>query len=517
MNPVQATNHGGPSFCACDAFVTKFNSSGTELLYSTYLGGNSFDDGYGIAVDSAGSAYIAGASGSPDFPTTPGAFQMVKRNVGGEAAFVVKLSASGSALAYSTYLAGRNTFDGNSAALSVAVDRLDSAYVTGFTDDNTFPTKNPVYASPTDQGLSAFVSRFSPSGSALVYSTFFGGSYRDYGNGIAVDNVGGAYIVGDTGGGLPVTPGAFQSTCNGSDVSDCRFYGDAFVAKILYFPTTTQLISSVNPSLSGQRATFVATVSSTLGGTPTGAVTFLNGTTVLGTNPLVNGKATLNTIKLPVGENTITAVYRGDANDVGSTSGAVTQFVLDGATSSILGSSLDPSIYGQMVTFTATVTGSGTVPPTGQVTFTWLGNSIGSATLNSSGVATLTKSNLNADAYPLTAVYKGDAKNKSSTSPVVNQEVNQTTSTATLTSSANPSTVGQAVTFTAKVTSPTVTPRGSVTFTAGTITLGTAQLSGGKATLTVSSLAAGSTKVRATYDGDSNIAKSSASVVQTVH
>ena len=425
VNPVQATNHGGPSFCACDAFVTKFNSSGTKLLYSTYLGGNSFDESYGIAVDSAGSAYIVGATGSPDFPTTSGAFQTVKRgNAANEAAFVVKLSPSGSALAYSTYLAGRSAFDQNTGAFSVALDGSGSAYVTGLTDDFTFPTKNPLYASSTDQGLSGFVSRFNPSGSALVYSTFFGGSYRDYGVGIAIDNMGSAYIVGNTNGGLPVTPGAFQSTCNGSDVSDCRFYGDAFVSKILYFPTTTHLISSINPSLSGQRATFVATVSSSLGGTPTGAVTFLNGATFLGANPVINGKATLNTIKLPIGENTITAVYGGDANDVGSTSAPVNQFVLAATTSSILMSSLNPSIYGQGVTFTATVIGSGTVPPTGQVAFTWLGNSIGTATLNSSGVATLTKSNLNAYAYFLTAVYKGDAKNKGSTSPVLNQVVN---------------------------------------------------------------------------------------------
>jgi Bacterial Ig-like domain (group 3) len=100
---------------------------------------------------------------------------------------------------------------------------------------------------------------------------------------------------------------------------------------------------------------------------------------------------------------------------------------------------------------------------------------------------------------------------------VLNQVVLETTSAARLTSSPNPSTQGQAVTFTAKITSPTVTPTGPVTFTSGTTVLGTAQLSGGKATLTISTLAVGSTKVTVTYNGDSNIAKSSASVVQTVH
>jgi hypothetical protein len=159
-------------------------------------------------------------------------------------------------------------------------------------------------------------------------------------------------------------------------------------------------------------------------------------------------------------------------------------------TSTSLISSLNPSIYGQKVTWTATVTSSGSVTPTGTVKFTWSGHTIGSATLNSTGVATLTKSNLNADTYPLTAVYAGDASNLGSTSAVLSQVVLEATSTATLTSSPNPSAQGQAVTFTATITSPTVKPTGPVTFTTGKTVLGTAQLSGGKAKLTISSLAA---------------------------
>lgn len=131
-------------------------------------------------------------------------------------------------------------------------------------------------------------------------------------------------------------------------------------------------------------------------------------------------------------------------------------------------------------------------------------------------MATLTRSNLNADTYPLTAVYLGDANNARSTSPVLNQVVTETTSAATLTSSPNPSTQGQAVTFTPKITSPTVTATGPVTFTAGKTVLGTAQLSSEKAKFTTSTLAVGSTNVTVTYYGDSNIAKSSASVTQRV-
>jgi len=185
-------------------------------------------------------------------------------------------------------------------------------------------------------------------------------------------------------------------------------------------------------------------------------------------------------------------------------------------TSTSLTSTLNPSVYGQKVTWTATVAPSGSITPTGIVKFTWSGYSIGSATLDSRGVATLTRSNLNADTYPLKAVYLGDTNNLSSTSAVLNQVVTEATSSATLTSSPDPSTSGQAVTFTATITSPTVKPTGPVTFSVGKTVLGTAQLSGGKAKFTTSTLAVGSTTVTATYYGDSNIAKSSASVKQAV-
>ena len=185
-------------------------------------------------------------------------------------------------------------------------------------------------------------------------------------------------------------------------------------------------------------------------------------------------------------------------------------------TQTTLVSSLNPSVYGQEVTWTATVTTSGSVLPTGKVNFTW-GNKIGTVTLNVSGVAALTRSNLNADPYPLKAVYVGDPSNLGSTSSVVNQVITQATSSATLTSSPNPSASGEAVTFTATITSPTVMPTGPVTFAVGKTVLGTAQLSGGKAKFTISTLAVGSTKVTATYYGNSNIAKIRRQSTQTVH
>ena len=289
-------------------------------------------------------------------------------------------------------------------------------------------------------------------------------------------------------------------------------------------PTTTNLVSSPNPSLVGQAITLTATVTSSKGAPPNGEIiTFYNGSAVLGTATLNAGTATLITSALPAGTSTIKVSYPGDSSFAASMSAGLQQVVnpaIKSATSTTLTPSLNPSIYGQKVVFTATVTTTGPVPPTGTVVFTGTNNfgafTIGMATVNSSGVATLTRSNLNAGPYPLTAVYKGDTNNLASTSSVLNQSVLQTTTKATITSSLNPSIVGQAVTFTAKITSPTVMPTGPVTFTLGQTTLGTAQLGGGKATFTTSSLPAGSNVVKVTYLGNSNIAKSSAVVTQVV-
>jgi hypothetical protein len=189
-------------------------------------------------------------------------------------------------------------------------------------------------------------------------------------------------------------------------------------------------------------------------------------------------------------------------------------------TSTALESNLNPAIYRQKITFTAAVPSSGAIPPTGKVTFQGKSFSgtfgLGSAMLNGSGVATVTQSYLNAGAYSVSAVYTGDINYLGSTSVALNQTVTQATSAATITSSANPSSAGQAVTFTASITSSTVTPTGIVTFSAGENVLGTATLSHGKATLSVSSLSVGSTAIAATYAGDSDIGGSSATLRQVV-
>jgi len=280
-----------------------------------------------------------------------------------------------------------------------------------------------------------------------------------------------------------------------------------------YYGSATRITSSSARSFAHQPVTFTATV--TPRPLPDGQIVmFYDGTTLIGSGSLAGGIATFTTSSLSAKTHSIEAAYKGDAFEQPS-SASVMQVVNGYPSTTTLMSSLNPSIYGQRISWTAKVT-SGAVPPTGTVAFRWGEYTIGKATLDGSGVAILSRSNLNADPYPLTAVYQGDAAHLGSTSPVLNQTVLQTTSAATLVSSANPSTVGQGVTFTVTITSPTVTAMGPVTFTLGKTSLGTAQLSGKKATFTTSSLPAGSNPIKVTYNGDSNIAGSSAVITQIV-
>jgi hypothetical protein len=202
-----------------DAFVTKLNATGAALVYSTYLGGSDIDRGFGIAVDADGNAHVTGFSGSSDFPTTAGAFQQTSRD---DDAFLTKLDPTGAALVYSTYLGG----SGGDAGRGIAVDAAGNTYVTGETDSRDFPTTGGAFQ-PIFVGsdFNAFVTKLDPTGAALVYSTYLGGSDFDVTQGIAVDAAGNAYVTGETSSSdFPTTAGAFQSTRRGPS--------DAFVTKL---------------------------------------------------------------------------------------------------------------------------------------------------------------------------------------------------------------------------------------------------------------------------------------------
>ncbi len=184
------TDQGG-----VDAFVTKLSSSGNSLIYSTYLGGESYDEGQGIAVDGSGGAYVTGSTQSSDFP----ALNPIQTFQGYNDVFVTKLSSSGNSLAYSTCLGGGSEDYG----WDIAVDDSDNAYVTGRTSSSDFPTLNPYQ---TYQGsVDAFVAKLSSSGSSLIYSTYLGGSGAEneydsdyHMGGIAVDDNGNVYVMGST-------------------------------------------------------------------------------------------------------------------------------------------------------------------------------------------------------------------------------------------------------------------------------------------------------------------------------
>jgi hypothetical protein len=210
----QTTSGGGT-----DVFVSKLNAAGTALLYSSYLGGGGLDESKGIAVDTSGNAYVLGETLSSNFPTTPGAFQTTAG--GSRDAFVTKLSATGAALVYSTYLGGSGSEGGG----DIAVDGSGNAYVTGSTASSNFPTTPGAFQLTSGGGLSdAFVTRFNAAGTALLGSTYLGGGGADIGKDIALDPMGSVYVTGETTGGFPTTPGAFQTTFGGAV--------DAFVTKM---------------------------------------------------------------------------------------------------------------------------------------------------------------------------------------------------------------------------------------------------------------------------------------------
>jgi hypothetical protein len=281
--------------------------------------------------------------------------------------------------------------------------------------------------------------------------------------------------------------------------------------------TTTALTSTPNPSGYNQSVTFTATVTSTFGGTPTGTVTFTSGTTTLcNTATLSGGVATCAYGTLPAGSDSVTATYSGDSNHAAS-SGSETQTVNKATTTTVLTSTPNPSTYHQSVTFTATVTGQFGGTLTGTVTFTSGSTTMCNAVTLSSGVATCTYVSLSAGSDSVSAAYSGDT-NYAASSGSETQTVNKANSTTTLTSSPNPSSFDQAVTFTATLTGQFGgTPGGSVTFTSGSTTLcSNVTLSGGVATCPYSTLPVGSNSVTATFGGSPNFLTSSGSETQTV-
>jgi PKD repeat protein len=332
-----------------NAFVAKIDSAGSALVYSTYLGGSGFaTEGTRIAVDGAGNAYVTGSTDAWDFPTV-NALQPTR---GGLAdAFVAKLNPTGSALVYSTYLGGSDVCDEYGSCYGdfgsgIAVDSAGNAYVVGVTYSSDFPTVNALQ--PTLRGSrDAFVAKLNPAGSALVYSTYLGGTGDDFGAGIAVDSAGNAYVVGTTWSSDFPTVNALQPTFGGG-------WGDAFVAKIDPTTMTQPPVASFTSTCIGLTCALDGASSSDPDGTIVGySWNFGDGT--------IGSGRTVNHLYAAAGTYTVELTVTDNAAATGTQSRSVT---VNAALSSL---NLNPDSVAAGNTSSGTVTLSAVAPAGGAV------------------------------------------------------------------------------------------------------------------------------------------------------
>lgn len=384
-----------------DAFVTKLNTSGSALIYSTYLGGTLGDLGRGIAVNSNGNAYVAGSTSSADFPVTAGAFQTTFAGL--LDAFITELNPCGTGLVFSTYLGG----SGSDQGFGIAIDSFGNPYITGQTNSTNFPITSGAFQTSLAGGIDAFITKLNASGTSLLYSSYLGGSNTDIGHGIAVDINGSAYIVGETNStNFPVTAGAFQTSLAGVAT-------DAFISK---FAIGTPTVTGIDPHFGPTTGGTVVTITGT---------NFLNATSVqfgatAATSFIINSNTQITAVS-PPGTGTVDVTV---TTPVGTTATSPADLFIyiptKQATTTTLTVVPNPSIAGQTVVLTANVSPSAA---TGAVSFFDGMNLIGTASLVN-GTAVLAFNNFSVGNHSLTAVYEGDNNFLSSTSHVVLLVVN---------------------------------------------------------------------------------------------
>jgi hypothetical protein len=615
-NPVEENGCGYYS----SAFITKLNSAGTALVYSTFFGGMDNSYGNAIAVDAAGRAYVAGLEdGSCDysstdtawyswplsavaytcFPTTAGAVISGGEIFGNSAAngtwnaFVAVFDPTGADLLYSSIFGdlngliavplGSDYHVGQTYAYGVTVDSKLNFYMVGQADGNDLPTTSgviqptsgPAGGNPWTLGSwRGFVTKFNPvtasGGASLAYATYLGGSsgpsYNDSANGIATDSQGYAYVTGSTQSfDFPVTTGAYQTACQ-------RYWGNPGA------PCFSSFVTKLNPT-----ATAIEW-STYLGGTPiAGGQSFANSIQldgngnvyIAGTNQNSGSLPWFNSIESnttdgnsssfvaeidPTGSKLLFAtpidvvaeagfavdaagnMYFGGSDNCGgdivtpgafqqtnkmqptncgnfASSGYVAKISAQGTATVALAPSTSPVAAGQSVTLTATVTPTVTYAsvPTGTIEFQDGGNALGTATLNSSGVATYSTSTLTPNNYSLTAVYSGD-----STYPTASGTASLTVTGLTATVKVTPAvpsvTTAASLSVTVAVSGSGATPTGTVTLSGGGFNSAATTLSGGSATIVIpaNSLNAGADTLTASYSGDTTYSPATGTASETV-
>lgn len=490
-------------------------STGSHAITAAYSGDTNFSGStsplFLETVNAASSAVALSASANPS------AFN---QNVTFTA--IVQAQPGGTATGSITFLDGGGTIgssqlSANAAQFSVASLGAGSHSITArySGDSNYAASTSAVFSETVNQATTTTVVTSSANPANFGQPVIFSATVAPQAGGSATGNI--TIYDGTTSLGTVATSSntgqlTASSLSTGTHSITAKYSGDANFASSTstalsetVSPATTAIIvtANANPSTYGQSVTFTATMQPQSGGNVTGGVVFLDGTTALGNATISSNTAQLSVSNLTGGSHSITVKYFGDANYASGTSAALNETVNPVASAVLLGSNTNPSSFGQTVVLTATVqVTSGS--PTGNVTFYDGGVSIGSAGVNG-GTAVIATTSLAVGAHSMTARYGGDTNVAASTSSTLAQTVNQSATSVTLSSAANPAGYKQAVQFAATVqTSYGGSPTGTVTFFDGGASLGSVVLTGAWAQLTVSNFAMGSHLITARYNGDSN-------------
>jgi len=473
-------------------FVTKLNPAGTALVYSTYLGGNILDEPTALTIDSSGNAYVSGITYSTSFPTTSGVLQTVNRSAGtgGFNQFVSKLNSTGTALVYSTYLGGTGATNSPIGDLfytnPIVVDSSGNAYVAAFTSSTNFPVTSGAYQTTNKGGFSATLSKINPTATALIYSTYLGGTADTYSQGLAIDSSGNAYLGGFTScTDFPVTSGAFQTVNKATVWSSMNSNNPS---------NTNGFVTKLNPAGSALvYSTYLGGTAGPWGGDQIYALALDSAGDVY-----VAGSVTSD--DFPITSNAYQSTNKGATHccdyDTYDTNAFLTEFNPTGT------AQLYSTYFG----------GSGQQNPEGAGPVN--GDGADDIALTSTGelfmVGYTGSSNFPTTTDAFETTYNSQQNTGFVASFNFGTPVTALPSNTTLAASANPVVPGTTVTFTATVApvSGTGTPTGSIVFSIDEAAVATVTLSAGKATYTTSTLTAGEHYVLAAYSGSSTYAAS---------